>query len=125
MNFCGVRNETLIFTKTSTNHATTRMVTLTLYGSGFHSVKNAWASDQVEAIVCFTARTPALRMVSPMTYLFLLAGERSMGLDLVVPLEWMVERESARVTPVSAPGKIATTHQGSAASCEEHSGTRS
>jgi len=55
-----------------------------------------------------------LRIVSPITYLLRLAWESPIGFFLVSPEECESESLSARSTPVSAPGRMATTDQGRA-----------
>mmetsp|Transcript_56061 Transcript_56061/g.112336 ORF Transcript_56061/g.112336 Transcript_56061/m.112336 type:complete len:356 (+) Transcript_56061:392-1459(+) len=85
-------------------------LTTTTNGSGFHSVRNASMSAHSVARFCCTARTPAPRTVSPMTYLLRRASERSSGFARVPR---RTERWSARMTPVSAPGTTATMGQSS------------
>mmetsp|Transcript_16313 Transcript_16313/g.33238 ORF Transcript_16313/g.33238 Transcript_16313/m.33238 type:complete len:257 (-) Transcript_16313:753-1523(-) len=90
--------------KTSSDPADWLGFTMTLNGSGFQPFKKADASSHVDAIFCLTALTPALRIVSPITYLFLRAVDRYKGLVLVLNLSASL---SASSTPVSAPGRMA------------------
>mmetsp|Transcript_8819 Transcript_8819/g.19235 ORF Transcript_8819/g.19235 Transcript_8819/m.19235 type:complete len:219 (+) Transcript_8819:1172-1828(+) len=80
-------------------------LTMALKGLG-HSLRKASTTAHSEAKTCLTALSPALRTVSPMTYLFLRASESAVPLvrSPIASDSW-----SANSTPVSAPAKTCTT----------------
>jgi len=91
---------------TSSDPALSTGFTTAAKGTGFHSFKKTATSFQEHAFNCFTARTPALRIVSPIQYLFRRDSLKS------VPFErkprWL-DSLSASSTPVSAPAITAIT----------------
>mmetsp|Transcript_15237 Transcript_15237/g.34246 ORF Transcript_15237/g.34246 Transcript_15237/m.34246 type:complete len:202 (+) Transcript_15237:2796-3401(+) len=78
-------------------------LTMALKGLG-HSLRKASTTAHSEAKTCLTALSPALRTVSPMTYLFLRASESAVPLvrSPIASDSW-----SANSTPVSAPASTA------------------
>mmetsp|Transcript_15886 Transcript_15886/g.28288 ORF Transcript_15886/g.28288 Transcript_15886/m.28288 type:complete len:356 (+) Transcript_15886:98-1165(+) len=78
--------------------------TMTLNGSGCHSrIKSSTSSHSV-AKICFAARTPAFRIVSCCSHFDRRASLRSNGLRPSSCSSSM--SKSAKITPLSAPGRI-------------------